>query len=163
MIDLRTGAPQPGIEVVIGGQTVASDAYGNYDLWVRAGVYNVALHVRAEQGEAATAPQNVRVWGNDVVVVHLYIMGPALEPAPMPEPMPMPEPEPIPMPEPMPELPPEVVVPITLPQTGGNGVGLLPLTMAGLVLMLIGFFVVRPSRKADSRKAIGDSRKADRR
>jgi hypothetical protein len=71
IIDLTTGAPTSGIKVNVGGVVVSSDANGNYDLWVAAGPYSVALVLDANQGEAAQGQQMVDVGAGATVIVHL--------------------------------------------------------------------------------------------
>ena len=76
IIDLTTGAPTAGIKVNIGGTVVSSDANGNYDLWVAAGPYSVALVLDAGQGEAAQGQQMVDVVVDATVIVHLSFRSP---------------------------------------------------------------------------------------
>jgi hypothetical protein len=76
IIDLTTGAPATGVKVNIGGVVVSSDANGNYDLWVAAGPYAVALVLDAEQGEAAQGQQMVDVAAGATVVLHLSFHSP---------------------------------------------------------------------------------------
>jgi hypothetical protein len=76
IIDLTTGAPAPGIKVNIGGTVVSSDANGNYDLWVAAGPYSVALVLDASQGEAGQGQQMVDVATDATVIVHLSFSSP---------------------------------------------------------------------------------------
>jgi hypothetical protein len=71
IIDLTTGAPTPGIRVNVGGVIVTSDANGNYDLWVPAGPYTVALVLDAREGTPAQGQQMVDVAPGAMVVLHL--------------------------------------------------------------------------------------------
>jgi hypothetical protein len=76
IIDLNTGAPMPGIQVNIGGVVVNSDANGNYDLWVAAGPYSVALVLDPARGTPAQGQQMVNVGSGATVVLHLSFRGP---------------------------------------------------------------------------------------
>jgi hypothetical protein len=76
IIDLTTGAPAAGVKVNIGGVVVSSDANGNYDLWVAAGPYSVALVLDAGQGEAAQGQQMVDLAAGATVIVHLSFRSP---------------------------------------------------------------------------------------
>jgi hypothetical protein len=76
IIDLTTGAPRAGVKVNIGGVVVSSDANGNYDLWVAAGPYAVALVLDGEQGEAAQGQQMVDIAAGATVVLHLSFRSP---------------------------------------------------------------------------------------
>ena len=76
IIDLTTGAPTAGVKVNIGGVVVSSDANGNYDLWVAAGPYAVALVLDSRQGEAAQGQQMVDIAAGATVVVHLSFRSP---------------------------------------------------------------------------------------
>jgi len=76
IIDLNTGAPMSGIQVNIGGVVVKSDANGNYDLWVAAGAYSVALVLDPAQGTPAQGQQMVDVGSGATVVLHLSFRGP---------------------------------------------------------------------------------------
>lgn len=72
VIDLRTGAPTKGIAVIVGDQTVYTDAYGNYDIWLISGYYQVALKLANSQGTSIQTQQEVAVGPGDTVVVHLF-------------------------------------------------------------------------------------------
>lgn len=80
VIDQSTGAPVPGVEVLVGGVVVRTNADGNYE---RAGLlpgqYVVRLSLPAEQGIPAQAPQAVVIGPDDTEVVHLFF-----SPAPTP-------------------------------------------------------------------------------
>jgi hypothetical protein len=76
IIDLTTGAPMAGVKVNIGGVVVSSDANGNYDLWVAAGPYSVALVLDASQGEVAQGQQMIDVTTGATVIVHLNFRSP---------------------------------------------------------------------------------------
>jgi hypothetical protein len=76
IIDLTTGAPVAGVKVNIGGMVVSSDNNGNYDLWVAAGPYSVALVLDANQGEAAQGQQMVDVATDATMIVHLSFRSP---------------------------------------------------------------------------------------
>lgn len=77
VIDLRTGAPAPGIAVVVGTQTIYSDANGNYDIWLTSGYYQLDLALSSTQGTPAQPAQAIAVGAGDTVVVHLFFTSPA--------------------------------------------------------------------------------------
>ncbi len=78
VIDQTTGAPAPGIAVVVGDVTVRSDANGNYDRPdLTSGVYTVTLALSAVQGTASQPAQQVAVEAGATVVKHLFFRSPA--------------------------------------------------------------------------------------
>ncbi|NTV61944.1 MAG: carboxypeptidase-like regulatory domain-containing protein [Oscillochloris sp.] len=77
VIDLRTGAPVAGIAVVVGNQTIYSDANGNYDIWLTSGYYQLDLALSATQGSAGQSAQAIAVGPGDTVLVHLFFTSPA--------------------------------------------------------------------------------------
>lgn len=88
IIDLSTGAPARGVTVEIGGVTVVSDANGNYDTWLLAGSYTVALKLAQDQGIPAQGPQSVQIAPGGTTVLHLsYRSRPAANSAPLAAPV----------------------------------------------------------------------------
>jgi hypothetical protein len=77
VIDLRTGAPMPGIAVVVGRQTLYTDANGNYDVWLESGYYRLDLGLTSNQGTPIQPAQAIAVGPGDTVVVHLFLTSPA--------------------------------------------------------------------------------------
>jgi Carboxypeptidase regulatory-like domain len=78
VIDLTTGAPAPGIAVLVGDVTAITDANGNYDLpGLPADNYAVALALRAEQGVPAQESITVPLGAGATVVQHLAFRSPA--------------------------------------------------------------------------------------
>jgi hypothetical protein len=125
VIDLTTGAPAPGVQVVVGDTTVTTDANGNYD---RNGLaedsYQVSLNLDPARGTPAQGPQTVSLAAGATVVQHLAFRSPL---APTPEPTPIP-------------------APIALPDTSGtDGTGSL-LLIAALGLLGAGAAVRRRMR-----------------
>jgi hypothetical protein len=72
IIDTTTGAPSPGVTVIVGGVQVTSDANGNYDTWLPVGNYTVGLVLAAQQGADILGPQAVVVRGAGTTVQHMY-------------------------------------------------------------------------------------------
>jgi hypothetical protein len=118
VIDLTTGAPAPGIAVLVGDATTTSDANGNYD---RAGLapgrYVVALALRAEQGTPAQEPIAIDLGAGATIVQHLSFHSPLPAPAATPT---------------------AATPPTTLPVTSGAGDLAWPLIVLGLALLLGG-------------------------
>ncbi len=77
VIDQTTGAPAPNVPVTIGGNVVMSDVSGNYDHWMVAGTYSVALALKPEQGMALQNAQEVAITGENTTVLHLNYRSPA--------------------------------------------------------------------------------------
>lgn len=75
IIDLSSGAPAPGIPVNVGSMTVFSDANGNYDHWLPAGAYSVALALAPDRGTPAQTSQTVTLAQGTTVVLHLNFRG----------------------------------------------------------------------------------------
>lgn len=87
IIDLSSGAPAPGIPVNVGSVTVFSDANGNYDHWLPAGAYSVALALAPDRGTPAQTAQTVTLAQGTTVVLHLNFRGwPAASAPPTPTP-----------------------------------------------------------------------------
>lgn len=77
VIDLTTGAPAPGIAVLIGDIRVVSDSSGNYDRnGLPAGSYTVALALVNGQGTPAQGPIVVALNAGATVVQHLSFSSP---------------------------------------------------------------------------------------
>ncbi|MEI7768728.1 MAG: hypothetical protein WCI67_02010 [Chloroflexales bacterium] len=77
IIDMRTGAPMPGVAVAIGDQIIYSDSNGNYDIWLTSGYYQLELKPTDAQGKPIQPVQQVAVGPGDTVVVHLFFTSPA--------------------------------------------------------------------------------------
>ncbi|HEU4322771.1 MAG TPA: carboxypeptidase regulatory-like domain-containing protein [Roseiflexaceae bacterium] len=96
VIDQTTGAPAPGIAVLVGDVTVRSDANGNYDRpELASGVYTVTLVLSADQGTASQPAQRVTVASGATVVQHLFFRSPVRAATtavatPLPTPLPTP-------------------------------------------------------------------------
>jgi Carboxypeptidase regulatory-like domain len=86
VIDLTTGAPAPGISVVVGERAAITDANGNYDFTgLASGNYRVALALAEGQGTPAQDPVTVVLAADATVVQHLFFRSqPAASPAPAP-------------------------------------------------------------------------------
>lgn len=73
VIDQSTGAPVAGVEVIVGGVVVRTNADGNYErTGLLPGTYTVNLSLSPGQGTALQAPQTVVLEQNGTAVVHLY-------------------------------------------------------------------------------------------
>lgn len=85
VIDLTTGAPVPGIPVMVGDTTITSDANGNYDrTGLPLGSYSVALVLTETQGTPAQEPIQITLAADAVVVQHLFFRSqPAASPTPV--------------------------------------------------------------------------------
>ncbi len=78
VIELNSGAPAPGIAVMVGAQTLTTDANGNYDLsGLPAGTYQVTLIMPAEQGTPAQGPISIALGAGATVIQHLGFRAPA--------------------------------------------------------------------------------------
>jgi hypothetical protein len=71
VIDLSSGAPVPGVNVLVGVETVPTDSNGNYDHWVPAGVISVTLTLAQGQGTPAQEMLMVEVRAGETTVQHL--------------------------------------------------------------------------------------------
>jgi hypothetical protein len=78
VIDQASGAPVPNARVTIGDQTITADANGNYDLWVPAGTYMIAL--AATDGSQPQA-SSVELPPGQIVVRHLTAVSALAAPA----------------------------------------------------------------------------------
>jgi carboxypeptidase family protein len=77
VIDLTSGAPAPGIAVMVGDVRVVSDANGNYDRnGLPPGSYTVTLALAEGQGTPAQAPITVELAAGATVVQHLAFRSP---------------------------------------------------------------------------------------
>jgi hypothetical protein len=91
VIDSTTGAPAPGVSVLVGGARVTSDANGNYDRsGLAPGMYDVLLDISAERGLPDQGTITVALGEGQTVVQHLRFHSPAPAPAPTPEAAPTP-------------------------------------------------------------------------
>lgn len=167
VIDLRTGAPAPGLKVRVGEAEVVSDENGNYDIWVEAGQYPVVLALAETEGIAAQDITMATVWGDDVVVVHLYYLSPvpAQEPTPTalpPTATPVPAEPPLAMPGDLPDTSVERAAPASRPATSAERPTTLPVTgvelldpsavaLGGLALLAVGATLMLMPRRAPAR------------
>lgn len=120
VIDQTTGAPAPGIAVVVGDVTVNTDANGNYNrTGLPAGNYVVALALAAGQGVPAQGPGTVTLTADATVVQHLFFRSqPAASPLPSAT---------------------AVVPAARLPQTGGSETAISSLwILLGLGMLVLG-------------------------
>lgn len=152
VIDLRTGAPMAGAPVAIGSQLVTSDANGNYDIWVEAGLYPVALQLAEGQGAPAQGAQDAMVWGNDVVTLHLFFT--SVAPAPVvPTPLPAPTELALALPPPT-----EVETPVSLPLTAGENRAAEALLLACFALLMLGALLALLPRRMLAQAQASDRR-----
>jgi LPXTG-motif cell wall-anchored protein len=135
VIDLRTGAPAPGVAVNVGGETVLSDANGNYDHWLPAGTYSVALALSAEQGTAEQDVLTVNVLPAVPTIQHLNYRSPAPAAAPAAEPAAAPKPAPAAAPT---AAAAAAEPPKRLPRTGADGGSAWMWLGFGMLLVLCG-------------------------
>lgn len=78
VIELNSGAPAPGVAVMVGAHTLTTDANGNYDLGgLPAGTYQIALILAAEQGTPAQGPVTIALGAGATVIQHLGFRAPA--------------------------------------------------------------------------------------
>jgi len=85
VIDLTSGAPAPGIPVIVGDVTVTSDANGNYDrTGLPPGSYVVVLVLTEGQGTPAQDRITIELAADATVVQHLFFRSqPAASPTPI--------------------------------------------------------------------------------
>jgi hypothetical protein len=85
VIDLTSGAPAPGLPVMVGDVTVMSDANGNYDrIGLPPGSYVVALVLAEGQGSPAQDRITIELAVDATVVQHLFFRSqPAVSPTPV--------------------------------------------------------------------------------
>lgn len=169
VIDLTTGAPQPGVEVNVNGTIVVTDENGNYELTsLPSGYYVVMLMLDPAAGRPAQLPLQIAVGQGDNVIVHLFYNSPATSttPAAVAE---QPAPPLAPVTAPLPELPrtsvegaPGVTVPTALPATATTNMALTWLGMgAGALLVGLGLVLQlglrrRARRRPDARAVLAD-------
>jgi hypothetical protein len=163
VIDLRTGAPVAGKRVKVGDAELTTDGNGNYDTWVEAGQYPVALSIASAEGTAAQDVTTATVWGNDTVVIHLFYT--SLVPAPA-----APAATAVPAaPSPVLALPDELPVtsvapqPAALPVTGDEQLDPTGVVLGGLALLALGATLMLMPRRAPARVPAGASRALRRR
>lgn len=181
VIDLRTGAPAVGKRVRVGEVEVTSDANGNYDTWVEAGQYPVALSIAQADGVVAQDVTTATVWGNDTVVVHLFYtsvapaqaptaaptaapVAPTLAPAaaaPVALPGNLPDTSVADAPASRPAAP--VEAPSSLPVTGDELLDPQSVVLGGLALLALGAALMLTPRRAPARVGAGASRALRRR
>lgn len=149
VIDLRTSAPSSGKTVRVGDQDVTSDSNGNYDIWVERGEYPVSLSIAEREGVAAQGVTMATVWGNDVVVVHLYFISPLAA-------------TPVATAAPAPTVAPPVALveePVSLPVTGiEDWLDPRGVALGGLALLALGGALMLLPRRAPARVGSGASR-----
>jgi len=119
VIDLTSGAPVPGIAVMVGDVRVVSDANGNYDRnGLPPGSYTVTLVLAEGQGTPAQAPITIDLAAGATVVQHLGFRSPAPAVA-------------------APSATPAVVL-TKLPRTGGDAGGASAALLAALAVLAVG-------------------------
>lgn len=143
VIDSLTGAPLPGVTVIVGDDLVTSDANGNYDHWLPVGSYNVLVAPDAARVAAAEPPVVVTVTTGGTTVQHLAVRSqPAQQAEAVPARAAAPSMEVNAAPTPVVQ---SVVVdaerPRSLPRTGLDGDGSSLWIAGGLALLLIGALV----------------------
>lgn len=148
VIDLRTGAPSSGKKVRVGESEVISDGNGNYDIWVEKGEYPVSLSLAEVEGVAAQNVTLATVWGNDVVVVHLYYISPLPVVTPVATPVPAPTAAPVAQAEP----------PASLPVTGNELLDPQSVALGGLALLALGGVLMLMPRRSPARVGAGAAR-----
>ncbi len=175
VIDLRTGAPIAGRVVRVGEAELTTDANGNYDTWVQAGQYPVALSIAAADGTVAQDVTTATVWGNDTVVVHLFytslvpVQAPTATVAPPPTPLPtapIVAAPPARLPGDLPDTSVEAARPATtvgekpasLPVTGDELLDPQSVALGGLALLALGATLMLLPRRAPARVGAGASR-----
>lgn len=180
VIDLRTGAPIAGRTVRVGEAEVTTDSNGNYDLWVVAGEYPVALSIASADGTVAQDVTTATVWGNDVVVVHLFYTSVAPAQAPTatvaPPATPVPAAPPVALPDNLPQTsvdedaPPvarpagsATARPSALPVTGDEPFDAQSVVLSGLALLAVGATLMLLPRRAPARVGAQGSRALRRR
>jgi hypothetical protein len=162
VIDIRTGAPAPGKQVLVGEAAVTSDSNGNYDVWLPVGQYPVALTLGAGEGTVAQAPTEATVWGNDIVVVHLFFTSLAPLPAATATALPTPAPTLTALPNDLPDSsvaaeresrpdPSVAAEPGSLPVTGDELIDPQSLVLGGLALLALGASLMMLPRRAPAR------------
>lgn len=166
VIDLRTGAPMAGKLVRVGDLQLTTDANGNYDTWVVAGQYPVALALPETEGVVAQDVTTATVWGEDTVVVHLFYTSLVPVQAPTATTVPaVPTPRPAPPVALPPDLPETSVEggPASLPVTGEEWLDPQGVALGGLAFLALGATLMLLPRRAPARVGAGASRALRRR
>jgi hypothetical protein len=132
VIDLATGAPAPGIAVVVGDVRVQTDQNGNYDRnGLAPGSYQVRLDLQPNQGAPEQGLLQVDLAADATVVQHLAFRS---QPAAIPAPI---------------VVPPAATAPAqptTLPLTGGAERDIAWLWILAVVLVTSGLRLAGISR-----------------
>lgn len=124
VIDLTSGAPAPGVMVMVDSETLITDANGNYErMGLRAGSYRVALVLRAEQGISAQETITVALDAGATVIQHLAFRSP---------------PQPAAVVLGSAHATPIAPLPATLPPTGATEGVIWPLALIALAFLLSG-------------------------
>jgi hypothetical protein len=130
VIDLATGAPAPGITVVVGDASVQTDQNGNYDRQGLApGAYQIHLDLQANQGTPEQAPLQIELTADATVVQHLTFRSQAAA-APVPA-----------------AVPAALAQPAALPVTAGAERDLAWLWVVALMLVASGLRLARVSKR----------------
>ncbi len=77
VIDSVSGAPVPGMPVMVGDLVLFSDQNGNYDTWLAAGTYIVNVAPAPEQGTVVDEARIVDVQPDTVTIQHLRVALPS--------------------------------------------------------------------------------------
>ncbi|MEN9934007.1 MAG: hypothetical protein RLZZ387_586 [Chloroflexota bacterium] len=80
VINVTTGAPVAGVQVIVGGELVTTDANGNYDHWMPIGSYVLQVVPDPSLGQAAQPALTVVVRAREVTVQHLGMQGAVVAP-----------------------------------------------------------------------------------
>jgi len=133
VIDLATGAPAPGIAVVVGDVSVQTDQNGNYDRnGLAPGSYQIRLDLQPNQGAPEQELLQVDLAADATVVQHLAFRS---QPAAMPPPFCVPPGAAAPAP------------PTTLPVTAGAERDIAWLWILAVVLVTSGLRLASISRR----------------
>ncbi len=164
VIDVRTGAPVSGQQVLVGDTTLTSDSAGNYEVWRAPGQYLVSLVLGPDAGTVAQTPTLATVWGSDTVVVHLFFTSPAPLSAATATALPLPTPAPLVAVLPG-DLPDSSVAakPVSLPVTGNELLDPQSLVLGGLALLALGASLLLLPRRAPARVGASAPRRRRRR
>jgi hypothetical protein len=164
VIDTRTGAPAANMLVVVGDSLVLTDGSGNYDRWVPAGSYRVALQLRDGEGVVAQSAQEVGVTPSGTAVMHLFFTSPApvVPQAPTTEPTPTAVPTPPLAMEPeQPVSQPAATAPMAPAGLPDTAVGISvpgPLVLVGALLFGLGALLQLRPRRRSAARAQADAR-----
>lgn len=166
VIDIRTGAPASGKQVLVGETELVTDSSGNYDTWQVAGEYRVSLSLGEGEGTPAQDSTLAKVWGNDTVVVHLFFT--SLAPTPVATATAPPVATPVAIVEALPGDLPRTSVegrtsspsgasleePASLPVTGDELIDPQSLVLGGLALLALGASLMMLPRRAPARVSV---------